>query len=460
MMALSQCLSQKTGSVLIALGLSILVISMNGCEGLSWNESQLVSAVRAQGEIRVLTVERPLVYSPKKSQEGQGLDHDLLVHFAETYGLRLRFIVKKDTDEVYEGLRSGEGDVAAARLWIPERSDGFMAGPALEESTLSLFCRRSLKIAHIRDLSRRQVVIPVKDNFEAFDVRLRQFVDDVRLELDPKSSSRELVRRVATGRADCVILENMDGGFLTQAFPAVEKVSVLSDERPLGWVLRPEEKDLRDLMYAWFQRASRDDDIMRIQDRYRTGLSELDGNDTRHFLRDTRAMLPRYLKAFRESAEEHGLDWRLIAAVAYQESKWQSEATSHTGVRGLMQLTAETAQNVGIEDRTDPLQSIWGGSFYLRKLVDRMPMGLDPQEKLALALASYNCGLAHLRDAQTLARERGLNPYSWRHLKMVFPLLEDEDIAATLPFGAARGRETVQFVDRVRAYYSLFHLLN
>lgn len=450
----------RTARLLALGGLSAFVLAMNGCEGITWNEAELAASVRERGEIRVITIEHPLIYASRKASEDQGLDRDLLAHFADTYGLKLRFIIKKNVDDAYDALRDGEGDLAAARLWIPERSDGFVAGPVLEESHLSLFCRRRLKIRHVKDLSRRKVILAAKDNGDAFDARLRQFVADVDIDVLTSTTSRALLRRVSAGKADCAVLESLEGAFLIQMLPAVEKVTAMSGERALGWMLRPEMTDLRDLMNAWFQRASRDDDIMRIQDRYRASLSHLDSADVKRFLRNLRVKLPRYAKAFRESAAEHDLDWQLIAAIAYQESHWNQHAVSHTGVRGLMQLTNETAAAVGIEDRTDPLQSIWGGSFYVRKLLDRMPAGVDPQERLAMALAAYNCGIAHLRDAQALAAARGLNPFSWRHLRTVLPLLENEEIAASLPFGYARGRETVQFVDRVRGFQHLLHQLH
>lgn len=452
--------SQKLTRLTAALGLSAFVTAMNGCEGLTWNEAELASRVRDQGEIRVLTLEHPLIHQARRPQQAQGLDTDLLKNFAATYGLKLRFVIKKDLDQIHEALAKGEGDMAAARLWVPSYASGFLSGPALEESHLSLFCRRPLKVANIRDLSGRRVLIAAKDNMNLIDVRLRQFVADVRLTVEPDVRPAALLHRAQAGKADCVVAENLEGAWYLRTMPGLEKVTSLTDDEGLAWVLRPNRGDLADLMKAWFQRASREDEIMRIQDRYRSALIGVEPNDVRRFLVNLREKFPRYAKAFRSSAKEHQLDWKLVASVAYQESHWNEEATSFTGVRGLMQLTQDTAAHVGIEDRLDPEQSIWGGAAYLRFLIDRMPAGIEPDERLLLALAAYNSGIAHLRDVQALAVDRGLNPMSWRHLKTLFPLLEDPEIARELPAGGARGRETVQFVERVRAFQSLWHLLN
>jgi membrane-bound lytic murein transglycosylase F len=451
--------SQRLRRLGLALGLSTFVTGMNGCEGLSWNETKLLAGLKAHGELRVLALEHPLVHDRTQTGGRRGLERDLLLNFAETYGLRLRFIPKKNIEEIYEGLRQGEGDIGAARLWTPAHGSDWLSGPAFEESHLSLFCHRKSRIQHIRDLSNREVLLATKDNIQGLDVRLRQLVPDVQLTLVEQSHALPSLRKVARGKADCVLAENLEGAHFARAWGQIEKISAMTEERSISWILAPEHQDLRTLMNAWFQRASRDDEIMRIQDRYRSALSELDRHDVRRFLSNMRSRLPLYLRSFKSSAREHGLDWRLVASVAYQESQWDSAARSHTGVLGLMQLTAETAAHVGIEDRTDPIQSISGGAFYLRQLINRFPASLDPSERLALALASYNCGWAHIKDIQGLAVRRGLNPYSWRHLKMVLPLLENPEIAAKLTYGGARGRETVQFVERVRAYHGLWRLL-
>lgn len=448
---------RKRTRLAFAAGLSFFIASINGCEGMSWNEETLASSVRKQGEIRVLTLEHPLVDSAQGP--ARGMEKDLLLNFASSYGLKIRFLRRKTVAELYEGLRRGEADLAAGRLWSSEAGAGFATGPAFEDSHLSLFCRRPLKIENVKDLAGRRVGLAGKDNLDALDTRLREFVPSVELSLYPSASGRRMIEEVGRGTLDCAMVENLEGVLYARAWPIVEHVTVLTKDHSISWILQPNRTDLVSLMQAWFQRASRDDEIMRIQDQYRAGLSELDRHDARKFLQDVREKFPAFRKAFRESAARKGLDWQLLASVAYQESHWNADARSFTGVRGLMQLTQDTADHVGIEDRNDPLQSIWGGASYLRMLLNQMPRSIEPHERVALALAAYNCGIAHLRDAQTLAVQRGLNPYSWRHLKMTLPLLENPEIAAELPAGLARGRETVRFVERVRAFHGLWQML-
>lgn len=183
----------------------------------------------------------------------------------------------------------------------------------------------------------------------------------------------------------------------------------------------------------------------------------LNAFEFRKFQDHTLTRLPMYKQIFRKYSDKYEIPWTLLAAVAYQESKWDEKAVSHTGVRGLMQLTEQTAAHVGIEDREDPYQSISGGAFYLRYLYDKTSARLKPAQRWALALSAYNIGWGHLQDARRLARKLSKNPYSWKELKTVFPMLEDEAYAEDLRYGPARGNETVNFVDNVFKYYKLLN---
>jgi membrane-bound lytic murein transglycosylase F len=445
-----------TQSLLIG-SLAFMTISMNGCDAIYLHEDESLQKVQSKGEIVVLTTEDPLIYSHGRKNVS-GIDYDLLQNFAEHYNLKLQFKQLANEDAVMRSLALGEGDIAAARLKTPDAPAGFLTGPAYEESHLSLFCQKRIKVENVRDLEGKKVAILYKDNNSGIDSRLLQLAPGTDVILVHDQKSKTLFKDLSAKKYDCVIAENITGAYYVRYFTSLENVSAVTDSYSMSWLLTPDNQDLLSLMQAWYQKASRDDEIMRIMDRYKTYLTTLDSRDTLKFMRSIREVLPTYRKAFKEAASEHDLPWQLVASVAYQESHWNPEARSFTGVRGLMQLTSDTALHVGIEDRMDPLQSIWGGSKYLRYLMDKLPTTLNSKDRLALALAAYNCGYAHLRDAQKLAERMGRNPYSWRHLRDILPLLADPDYAEQLEYGPARGYETVDFVERVRSFYSLMNV--
>ncbi|XGC80448.1 membrane-bound lytic murein transglycosylase MltF [Bdellovibrio bacteriovorus] len=442
------------GALIVLLG--ITTIAMNGCDAIYWDEQASLAKVKAKGELVVLTTQDPLIYSQsKKKNEAYGIDHDLIETFASYYDIKVKFVVLPDEDSVLRALTKGEGDIAAARLKTPQNKSGFLASPAYDESYLSLYCHKKSQVQNIKDLEGKKVAILNKDNFQGLSQRLSQLSPTILIEVIDNAKTPDLFAMVNQKKQDCVILENYSGDFYARYQSQIEKITVLTEAFSMSWLLTPENQDLLLLVQSWYQKASREDEIIRVLDRYKTYLSELDKRDIQQFFKKIRSTLPDYKDAFMDAAEEHGLPWQLIASVAYQESHWNPDAVSFTGVRGLMQLTEDTALHVGIEDRSDPEQSIWGGSKYLRSLLDRTPSFLNSKDRLALALAAYNVGSAHLKDAQKLAVKMGRNPNSWKHLREVLPLLADPEYAEQLEYGPARGYETVEFVERVKSFYNL-----
>jgi membrane-bound lytic murein transglycosylase F len=141
--------------------------------------------------------------------------------------------------------------------------------------------------------------------------------------------------------------------------------------------------------------------------------------------------------------------------MGYQESHWQPDAESPTGVRGMMMLTQATAEQVGVEDRLDPTESIDGGARYLREILDRLPGHIAEPDRTWLALASYNVGYGHLEDARTLALDGGADPNHWLEVKQYLPLLREEAWYQKTRYGFARGDEPVTYVDNIRGYYDI-----
>lgn len=179
---------------------------------------------------------------------------------------------------------------------------------------------------------------------------------------------------------------------------------------------------------------------------------DLPAYDITVFKRHLKTRFPRYQKLFKQAAARHRVDWDLLAAQAYQESHWNRKAKSPTGVRGIMMLTRRTAASLGVTNRLDPVQSINGGAKYLSRLEGRLPKKISHPDRTFVALAAYNVGLGHVKDAQTLARRHGKDPHQWQHLRSVLPLLTKKRYYKTVRYGYARGHEPVQYVKRIRTY--------
>lgn len=223
-------------------------------------------------------------------------------------------------------------------------------------------------------------------------------------------------------------------------------------EQSIQIAFNKEHRYLAHQFNQWFIKASRQGKINEIRSRYFSHANELQPIDHVYINKNIRNRLPEYKRLFKSYGKQFSIPWTWIAAVAYQESKWQNDAQSFTGVRGLMQITWQTADAMGIEDRNDPKQSVYAGAKYLRMLMRRMPEELPVRERWIFALVAYNVGIAHLKDAQGLAEEKGLNPWSWHDIQRILPLLANPDYYTRLRYGYARGEEPVKFVKRVLAY--------
>jgi membrane-bound lytic murein transglycosylase F len=169
----------------------------------------------------------------------------------------------------------------------------------------------------------------------------------------------------------------------------------------------------------------------------------------RTFHRLAEQRLPRYKPLFREAAVREGLSWQLLAALAYQESHWDPQALSPTGVRGLMMLTRRTAAELGVADRTDPRQSVPAAARYLARLVDRYADHATDGNQVWLALAAYNMGARGLAGVQARAREQGLDPWRWADLR---PLMQSSS--------NAKWREAGDYVERIRDYLDILEQIH
>ncbi len=174
--------------------------------------------------------------------------------------------------------------------------------------------------------------------------------------------------------------------------------------------------------------------------------------EIRTFLKHITTRLPNYREEFQQAEGKTGISWVLLASMSYQESKWNRHAISPTGVRGLMMLTRSTAADLGIQNRLDPKKSIEGGARYLAHLHQRVPKDIRQSDRLFVALAAYNVGLGHIRDARILAKRLGKNEQQWESLREVLPLLAKKKYYQDLPYRYARGWEPVQYVKRIREY--------
>jgi membrane-bound lytic murein transglycosylase F len=238
-------------------------------------------------------------------------------------------------------------------------------------------------------------------------------------------------------------------------YPDVKIAFPISERQQLGWAVRKGHGRIRQEMNKFFDAVHKSGTYSKIYERYYANVEIFDYVDVKTFHRRLDTRLPRYIDIIKKEAERYDFDWRFIAAVVYQESHYNPRARSYTGVKGLMQVTLRTAREMGIENRLDPAQSIHAGVKYMRKMYERFDDIDRRRDRLLIALASYNVGYGHVRDAQTIARRKGLDPEKWSSLKKTLPLLRYKKYYTTVRYGYARGTEPVRYVERILTYYDI-----
>ena len=225
---------------------------------------------------------------------------------------------------------------------------------------------------------------------------------------------------------------------------------------PLAWAFTKESgNSLLARADEFLIKAERSGLLAQVHDRYYGHTKKFDYVGTRNFIRHYKSRLPRYRDWFEQAGAEWGVDWRLLAAIAYQESHWRSNAVSPTGVRGIMMLTEDTAAYLGIDDRVDPRNSIFGGAQFYARQTERIADTVDEPDRTWMALAAYNVGFNHIKDARTIVEMQGGNPDSWLDMQQALPLLSQRKWYEQLPYGYARGWEPVLYVNNIRSYYDI-----
>ena len=243
----------------------------------------------------------------------------------------------------------------------------------------------------------------------------------------------------------------MDISATQQIKPQIAVAFDLTDEMSVHWYLsNNSSNELQSALLDFMNTAIDSGLIANIEEKYFNHFRQFDYVDTKSYLNSIEAILPKFEPLF--TKHKGNLDWRLLAAIAYQESHWNPDATSPTGVRGMMMLTKDTAERMKITDRTDPEQSIKAGSEYLHWLIEQIPDSINNDDRIWFALAAYNMGLGHLLDARRLTKSLGGNADNWLDVKKNLPLLAEKRYYTNLKYGYARGYEAVQYVENIRRY--------
>ena len=414
-----------------------------------------VQQIKKEGKLTVIMTNNANVYYSYRDQY-MGFEYDLVKEFGDYLGVEIEVIVP-GWDKMFEVLNSREGDLIAAGLTITEPRKAIVdfSDDYLHVQQQAIVRKDNMSIKKVSDMEGEKIHVRAETSYQQ---RLQELQDeglDLEIVLHRNIPTEELIRQVAEKEIDITIADS-NIAFLNQRYyPDIRIAFPIEEPQSLGWAVRKNNHTLLKAINGFFNEIKRNGDFGTIYERYYRNVTIFDYVDLIKFHKRLETRLPKYESIIKREAKRYGFDWRMIAAIIYQESHFNSRAESNTGVRGLMQVTQETAKEMGITNRINPAQSVKAGVGYLAKLYDRFDEIEDPDTRFLFALASYNIGYGHVRDAQEICRREGWNPQEWDALKKALPLLRIEGYYKDTEYGYARGTEPIRYVDRILTYFDI-----
>ncbi len=437
----------------------ILLSQLTSCDGYSPTHLGFskLEQIRHEGTLNVLTRVGPTTYY--EGPEGiTGLEYDLITLFAKHLQVKVNFIIPDTFDNILELIAEGKADIAAAGLTVTEQRKLTMRFATTYQHTTEQVVYRSgrKRPKNVSDLSKGIIEIVKGTSYIDTLVNLKKEHPELTWNINTELNSNGLMYLVNEGLIDYTISDSHLASSTRRYYPKLNIAFDISSPRELAWALPiSEDNSLFNEIDVFFKKIKKDKTLEHLLDKHYGNSENLSyvGNCT--FRLHVESRLPDYIDIFKAEAEKHDIDWRLLAAIGYQESHWRSDTTSPTGVKGLMMLTKGTAKQLGIKDRTDPVQSIIGGALYFKQRLKKIPPRVHEPDRTWFALASYNVGFGHLEDARILTQKRKGNPDKWLDVKDVLPLLSIKKWYKQTRHGYARGKEPVRYVENIRSYYDL-----
>jgi membrane-bound lytic murein transglycosylase F len=426
------------------------------------HQTTQLEKVKQKGELVVVTRNGPTTYYQGPAYPGSddwmGPEHDLARMFADYLGVELKVLIPRSFSEVFDAVASGKADLAAAGLTVTEeREQRVRFGPPYQEITQQVVYRLGThRPKGPQDLTGGRIAVVAGSSHAERLRAIQADISELTWTENSDADREQLMQMVWEEAIDYTVADSNEVALARRFLPELRVAFDLAEPRQLAWAFPLGEDDsLYAAAVEFFQLIRSNGQLAWLLDRYYGHTDEFDYVGTRTYHAHIEQRLPRYREVFEEAGDASGIDWRLLAAMGYQESHWNADAVSPTGVRGIMMLTRATASEVGVKNRTDPTESILGGARYFAAIKARLPERITEPDRTWLALAAYNVGLGHLEDARVITQRRGGNPDKWLDVKASLPLLTQEKWYTQTRNGYARGREPVRYVDNVRTYYDI-----
>jgi membrane-bound lytic murein transglycosylase F len=431
------------------MGVALLMV---GC-----SRPSTLQEIRAEGVLHVITRTAPSIYFEGRDGE-TGYDYELAKMFADELGVELRLRVAEDNTEILSVLDRNFAHIGLSGLPAKPDADSRFHSVAngIQAKSVVVYNRDAERPESLEDLRGEDLHL-VADSNHRSHVKIQQgSPDPVNWTPHQGLDAAGVLARVESGQFPFAIVASNELDLNHVFFPQVKRAFSLNDPTDILWLFPDEQdKSLVEAARKFMTKVENNGTLAQLAERFYGHLDRLNYVGARTFVHHVENRLPKYDELFREYARSYSLDWRLLAAIGYQESHWRPNAVSPTGVRGLMMLTRNTASHIGVSNRLDVTESIRGGAKYFTMVHRKVPERIPEPDKTWFALASYNVGWGHVEDARRLTQGAGKDPDRWMDVKEFLPLLAQKEWYSKTRYGYARGHEPVVYVQNIRRYYDV-----
>ena len=434
----------------------IAVLTLTSC-----GNPTVLEDLRANNELVVVTRNGPTTYY-LGADGPAGFEYELIRGFADAQGMTLRVKVAFTLEDVFETLKRGEAHIAAAGLTgSAERSQLFESTETyLNQHPVVVYKAGQYRPRSLDDLDDLDIVVMRGSQHTLRLGVLSEINPDIRWRVLETAESSAVLEAIELGKADIAVLDSGEFSMQQRLYPRVAEAFQLKEALSTVWYLGddPRAKEWRGKANQFLKTAAQNGMLEQTKEAYFGSVANASRIESFTFQQAVETQLPKWRPLIEKVAKEFRIDWRLLAAISYQESHWDPTARSPTGVRGMMMLTRPTAKEMGVTNRLDAEQSLHGGARFLNSLLRRLPSDIDDPDRTWMALAAYNIGMTHLEEARRLTEGNGHDPHLWQDVRAQLPDLQNPAIYPHLRHGFARGKEAVTYIDNIRHYYTTLQL--
>jgi membrane-bound lytic murein transglycosylase F len=415
-----------------------------------------LAQIRARGELRVVTLNLPTCYY-LGAQGPEGLEYDLASRFAQQLGVRLEIYAVPSEAAIQQELASGHADIAAAQITAtPAWSKvGEPTTPYADVPQLVVYRRGEQPPRDTLQLETAKLAVRAGSPQEHLLARLKAMFAPHLSWVETAPSNADPLEDVDSGQARYAIVDARTYSYAHHLYPDIQVGFTLPQKRPVQWIVRRGGADLVQAVNSFFLTMTSSGDLARLMQKDSGDTSSFHYEELRLFQVSLTQRLPLYRSWFQQAAAQYGIDWRLLAAIGFQESHWDPLASSANGAMGVMMLTAQTAQAMGIKDRENPKESIFAGARYFAQVRSMVPTHIPEPDRTWFTVAAYNVGFGHMEDARIIAQKLGFNPDSWADVSKQLPKLAEPRWFMRAKCGYAQGWQPVEYVAHVRRFMQL-----